>query len=82
MVLADERTRGCAHTSTSAAPQLTSIIADYTTLLELLPAHSPQVTETRRKLHALKPRIEAAQKRETDEMLGKLKDLGNTFLGK
>ncbi|GJE85777.1 TPR-like protein [Phanerochaete sordida] len=60
---------------------LTSAQEDYTKLLELLPPSSPQVTETRRKLHALKPRVEAAQKRETSEMLGKLKDLGNTFLG-
>jgi hypothetical protein len=39
------------------------------------------VTETKRKLQTLKPRVEAAQKRETDEMMGKLKDLGNTVLG-
>lgn len=36
----------------------------------------------RRKLQLLKPRLEAAQKRETDEMLGKLKGLGNSLLGK
>jgi hypothetical protein len=32
-------------------------------------------------LQYLKPRLEAAQKRETDEMLGKLKGLGNSILG-
>ncbi|EKM61192.1 uncharacterized protein PHACADRAFT_247641 [Phanerochaete carnosa HHB-10118-sp] len=60
---------------------LTSAQEDYTKLLSLLPSSSPQVSETRRKLEALKPRVEAAQKRETDEMLGKLKDLGNSVLG-
>lgn len=60
---------------------LTSAQEDYTKLLDLLPSGSPQLSETRRKLQALKPRVEAAQKRETDEMIGKLKELGNSILG-
>lgn len=54
---------------------------DYTTLLTLLTPSSPEHRTAQRALGALKPRAEAAQKRETDEMLGKLKGLGNSILG-
>ncbi|KAH8102476.1 TPR-like protein [Cristinia sonorae] len=60
---------------------LSSAQEDYTKLLDLLPPTSPQLSETKRALLALKPRVEAAQKRETDEMLDKLKGLGNSILG-
>jgi len=60
---------------------LTSAQEDYTLLLEILPPSSPQVTGVKRSLHLLGPRVEQAQKRETSEMLGKLKDLGNNVLG-
>lgn len=53
---------------------------DYNKLLTLVSSPS-QLFEIRRKLEALKPRQEAAQKRETDEMLSKLKGLGNSILG-
>jgi hypothetical protein len=56
-------------------------VTDYTKLLTLLPSSSSQVEEIRRTLRRLKPRVEAAQKKETDEMLGKLKGLGNSILG-
>ena len=56
-------------------------IADYKTLVELLPSTSPEVVGIRRSLAALTPRVEAAQKRETAEMLDKLKGLGNSLLG-
>ncbi|KAF9480053.1 TPR-like protein [Pholiota conissans] len=59
---------------------LTSAQEDYTALLQLHTT-SAQLADVRRKLQSLKPRLEAAQKRETDEMLGKLKGLGNTILG-
>ncbi|KAI0080237.1 TPR-like protein, partial [Panus rudis PR-1116 ss-1] len=52
---------------------------DYELLLELLPAS--QTSGIRRSLAQLKPRLEAAQKQETDEMLDKLKGLGNSILG-
>ena len=50
-------------------------------LLTLLPPSSAQTVNIKRSLLQLKPRIEAAQKKETEEMMGKLKDLGNTVLG-
>ena len=56
-------------------------LIDYTTLLKLLPPSSPLFRETERSLQLLKPRTEAAQKRETAEMLDKLKGLGNSLLG-
>ncbi|KAF5312125.1 hypothetical protein D9619_003040 [Psilocybe cf. subviscida] len=60
---------------------LTSAQEDYNTLLKLVTSPS-QAADLRRKLQSLKPRLEAAQKRETDEMIGKLKGLGNSVLGK
>ncbi|KAH9486748.1 Tetratricopeptide repeat protein 1 [Psilocybe cubensis] len=59
---------------------LTSVQEDYEALLKLIDSPSQQ-SDIRRKLQLLKPRLEAAQKRETDEMLGKLKSLGNSILG-
>ncbi|KIY45356.1 hypothetical protein FISHEDRAFT_49252, partial [Fistulina hepatica ATCC 64428] len=60
---------------------LTSATEDYTTLLQELPPHSVQHRETQGALRRVKPLAEAAQKRETAEMLEKLKGLGNTLLG-
>ena len=54
---------------------------DYKTLLELLSPTSSDIVGVRRSLAALSPRVEAAQKRETAEMLDKLKGLGNSLLG-
>jgi len=59
---------------------LTSAQEDYNKLLTLITSPS-QSNDIRRKLYALKPRVEAAQQRETDEMLSKLKGLGNSLLG-
>ena len=56
-------------------------LIDNTALLKLLPPSSPLFRETERSLQLLKPRAEAAQKRETAEMLDKLKGLGNSILG-
>lgn len=53
---------------------------DYEKLLTLV-SSSFQLADIRRKLQGLKPRLEIAQKRETDEMLSKLKGLGNSVLG-
>lgn len=55
---------------------------DYKLLLELLPANSPEVLRIKRALQSLEPRAKAAQKRETDEMIDKLKGLGNNILGR
>ncbi|KAK7064463.1 Tetratricopeptide repeat protein 1 [Favolaschia claudopus] len=60
---------------------LTAAQEDYTTLLKILPPSDPQVREIERSQRLLKPRVEAAQKAETAEMLGKLKGLGNSILG-
>jgi len=60
---------------------LSSAQEDYNALLSMLPPLSPQAAEIKRSLNSLKPRIEAAQKREMDDMTGKLKELGNSFLG-
>lgn len=54
---------------------------DYRLLLELLPPGSPEVTQTRKVLQSLEPRTRAVQEKETAEMMGKLKGLGNTILG-
>lgn len=56
-------------------------LLDFTTLLQILPPSSPRVAKIQQSIQSLKPRIEFAQKRETDEMLGKLKTLGNSLLG-
>ncbi|KAJ7706475.1 hypothetical protein B0H17DRAFT_919415 [Mycena rosella] len=58
-----------------------AVLADYATLLKILPLSSHQAKEIERSELLLKPRLEAAQKEETAEMLGKLKGLGNSILG-
>ncbi|KAJ7592958.1 TPR-like protein [Mycena floridula] len=58
---------------------LTSAIEDNNALLKLLP--SSQTKDIERTISRLKPRAEAAQKKETAEMMGKLKNLGNSLLG-
>ncbi|KAJ3564376.1 hypothetical protein NP233_g8333 [Leucocoprinus birnbaumii] len=59
---------------------LTAVQEDYNTLLEILPV-GKESKEIQNKLQKLKPRLEAAQKSETAEMMDKLKTLGNSFLG-
>ncbi|KZV75601.1 TPR-like protein [Peniophora sp. CONT] len=61
---------------------LSSAQEDYNKLLELHPKGSAQARDVERALRFLAPRAEAAQKREVDEMFGKLKGIGNTVLGK
>ncbi|TFY61940.1 hypothetical protein EVJ58_g4202 [Rhodofomes roseus] len=61
---------------------LSSAQEDYNTLLTILPSDSPQRVAINRALASLKPRVEAAQKAETAEMLDKLKGLGNNILGR
>ncbi|KAI6158763.1 TPR-like protein [Pisolithus thermaeus] len=53
--------------------------AYYKLLLELFPANSPEVPRIKRALQLLEPRVKAAQKRETDEMVDKLKVLATVF---
>ncbi|KAJ3737019.1 TPR-like protein [Lentinula guzmanii] len=60
---------------------LSSAQEDYNTLLGLVPESSNESREVQRTLQLLKPRLEAAQKRETTEMIDKLKGVGNSILG-
>ncbi|KAK7050857.1 hypothetical protein VNI00_004968 [Paramarasmius palmivorus] len=60
---------------------LASAQEDYQKLVELLPEASKDRKDAERKLTLLKPRVEEAQKRETAEMLGQLKGIGNSILG-
>ena len=53
---------------------------DYTELVKL--SDAPDRYSYERKLRAIKPRLDEAQEREKTEMIGKLKDLGNSVLGK
>lgn len=55
-------------------------VSDYNTLLSLVQPAS-QKLDIEAKLRKLKPRVEEAQKKETAEMMGKLKGLGNSLLG-
>ncbi|EJF67007.1 TPR-like protein [Dichomitus squalens] len=73
--------RAAANEQINSWSSLASAQEDYKTLLDLLPRTSPEVAGIRRTLAALAPRVEAAQKRETAEMLDKLKGLGNSLLG-
>ncbi|KAL4242106.1 Tetratricopeptide repeat domain-containing protein [Abortiporus biennis] len=60
---------------------LASSQEDYKKLLDLLPPNSSQSFDVKRSLRTLEPRVAEAQKRETGEMLDKLKGLGNSILG-
>ena len=55
--------------------------ADLKHLLDLLPPNDSARLEILHKLREMEPKITANQKKETDEMLGKLKELGNNILG-
>jgi hypothetical protein len=67
------------HCSKSLGCQLGQL--DYNTLLKIVPQSSPLSNEISRSLNLVKPRVEAAQKKETAEMMDKLKGLGNSILG-
>jgi len=60
---------------------LTQTQDDLEKLLGIIPSTDSEVPRLRQRLTALKPRLDAAQQRETTEMMGKLKELGNSFLG-
>ncbi|EJT46492.1 hypothetical protein A1Q2_01147 [Trichosporon asahii var. asahii CBS 8904] len=55
---------------------------DYQTLVKVLPAHSPQLPAARKALTSLPSRIAVQQEKEKNEMMDKLKELGNGLLGK
>ncbi|KAF9499844.1 hypothetical protein BDN71DRAFT_1441453 [Pleurotus eryngii] len=73
--------RAAANEQLNTWSSLSSAQEDYKKLLTLLPQGSSQGRDVERSLRAISPRVEAAQKAETAEMLGKLKGLGNSILG-
>ncbi|KAJ8702846.1 hypothetical protein PTI98_001523 [Pleurotus ostreatus] len=73
--------RAAANEQLNTWSSLSSAQEDYKKLLTLLPQGSSQGRDVERSLRAIGPRVEAAQKAETAEMLGKLKGLGNSILG-
>ncbi|BEI82812.1 hypothetical protein CcaverHIS002_0306800 [Cutaneotrichosporon cavernicola] len=74
--------RAVANDKIGSWSSLSSALEDYNTLVTKLPPTSPQLREAKRALATLPGRIAAQQEKEKDEMLGKLKDLGNSLLGK
>jgi len=60
---------------------LSSAQEDYKALLKLFPSDSADYRKVQASLQTLGPRLEAAQKKETGEMLNKLKGIGNQLLG-
>ena len=55
--------------------------SDYTLLSTLVPAGGSEAKQYAKALRNLQPRLDEAQKRETGEMVDKLKGLGNSILG-
>jgi hypothetical protein len=58
-----------------------AIVSDLKRLLDILSAGDPTRDDISRQLDKITPLLAKAQKAETDEMLGKLKELGNNVLG-
>ncbi|KAK6905193.1 hypothetical protein I204_08149 [Kwoniella mangroviensis CBS 8886] len=54
---------------------------DYTLLTTLLPPTSPLLPSIKRSLFTLPEQIKVEEKKQMDEMMAKLKDLGNSLLG-
>ncbi|KAH7103488.1 hypothetical protein BKA62DRAFT_697076 [Auriculariales sp. MPI-PUGE-AT-0066] len=54
---------------------------DYDTLLSNVDESSPDARNAKKAQRLLAPRLEEAKKKEMDEMMGKLKGLGNSVLG-
>ncbi|KDQ19147.1 hypothetical protein BOTBODRAFT_154087 [Botryobasidium botryosum FD-172 SS1] len=74
--------RAHCYDSLSAWSDLTHAEEDYKRLLEMLPSDSPLLPSIHSALRSLPSRVEAAKKQETDEMIGKLKGLGDNILGR
>ncbi|KAG8781086.1 hypothetical protein FRC19_010142 [Serendipita sp. 401] len=60
---------------------LTAAQNDYTMLKEIVGPSDPLHRDAVSALKALEPRIEIVRKRDTDKMMGQLKDVGNSVLG-
>ena len=55
--------------------------SDYETLVKLVGAQSSQGLAYRQKISSLRDKIKVQQEKEKNEMMSKLKDLGNSLLG-
>ncbi|ORY34214.1 hypothetical protein BCR39DRAFT_516789 [Naematelia encephala] len=73
--------RASANDRISTWSSLSSARDDYNLLLTLLPPTSTQIPIIRRSLASLTPRLKLQEDKEKDEMMSKLKDLGNSLLG-
>ncbi|OCF36285.1 hypothetical protein I316_02159 [Kwoniella heveanensis BCC8398] len=73
--------RATANERIGSLTALSSAKEDYTKLQNLLPSSSLLHPSIRKSLATLPDRIKVAEKESMDEMMGKLKDLGNMFLG-
>jgi len=74
--------RASANERLSTWSSLTSSQQDYEALLRVLPSGSPLLRSTRSSLATLPHRITTQQNKEKDEMINKLKELGDGILGK
>ncbi|KAK9461692.1 uncharacterized protein V1516DRAFT_249569 [Lipomyces oligophaga] len=72
--------RATANDSIGSWSALQSASEDYSAVINLSPSSSSTSKAATIAMAKLKPRLESAQKQETAEMLGKLKDLGNSIL--
>lgn len=61
-----------------ALEKYSEALEDHKQILEL----DPTDRESKKKSHELGPKVAAQQEKMKDEMMGKLKDMGNTLLGK
>lgn len=53
-------------------------LEDHKKIVEL----APEDKESQRAIQKLTPKVEAKREKQKEEMIGKMKDLGNTILGK
>lgn len=55
---------------------------DYQTLIDTVPQSESLYWEAKNALRVLEPRVEEVKKRDMDKMMGQLKTVGNSVLGK
>jgi hypothetical protein len=55
---------------------------DYQTLIDTVPQSDSLYWEAKKALRVLEPRVEEVKKRDIDKMMGQLKTVGNSVLGK
>lgn len=66
----------------SSSSSLTSFLEDYKTLIAIVPQTQPLYRDSVKTLKDLEPRIEVTRQRDIDKMMGQLKTVGNSVLGK